>query len=250
MIGLLATRSAISKFDSREEVLARVKDALYAVKLSIAGSDPAMQMRAHTFVTVLSYLLGNFLEAKSSEAELIDVSLRFGIPSYGTPGLIFGALANMATGKWESIAETCEFLEEASIYSPATVLRMSVDAFLDFDVEYEETTTRALGEFLNSPTGTRIWIWSAIAQVQLMHPDLTLTQDLWEQIDTRSGTDRGSFTRLARQIGFDAIRAVLDQDSGAARAAYEETRRMKGLYWILSFDRLLGLLSRVMGELD
>ncbi|MCI0871385.1 MAG: hypothetical protein J4O07_06180, partial [Chloroflexi bacterium] len=48
----------------------------------------------------------------------------------------------------------------------------------------------------------------------------------------------------------DAIRAVLNHDPAAARVVYEETRRRKGLYWILSFDRLLGLLSRVMGEPD
>ncbi|MCH7735375.1 MAG: hypothetical protein IH961_09210 [Chloroflexi bacterium] len=245
--GLLATRSAISDFDTRDVVLARLKDAEDAVNLSAVSSDPAMEMRAHTFVMVLKYMLGRMDESKSSGTKLVEVSRRFGIPSYGKSGIAFGAWANMARGEWESIGVVCDRLDEQSVAAFPIALRMTVNAIRGIDSDYEESITRMLAEEWSFSRGSAGLIGITVAQVQLMHPEFTLEQNLWDQIDELAPK---SFSGRYAIIGTAAIIAVVDHDQAAARAIYEKARGRKGLYWILSVDRLLGLLSRVMGELD
>ena len=81
-----------------------------------------------------------------------------------------------------------------------------------------------------------------------MHPELIIEKNLWDRIHELL-LQRLAVGRAA-EIGTAAIIAVVDHDPAAARAIYQKARGRNGLYWILSFDRLLGLLSRVMGEPD
>ena len=126
-----------------------------------------------------------------------------------------------------SVGVACERLDELSIDGHPITLRMTVDAFRGIDSDYEEAITRALGEISETALrGVFHNLASAVAQVQLMHPDLALAQDLWEQIDART-TETGPFAANAK-VAFDAIQAVLNRDAAAARVVYEETRRRRG----------------------
>ena len=229
-----------------------ITKGLMAIEMAQTANDPRAEVAARYFITMALSSVGELEEMRRHAEAMLAPAERLRDNFWLTSALWRNEIAYRLAGDWETARK---YSDRCLAISPTRQALLADRVMLECEVgEFGQSETH-LERFSNVTVGSARLVHSGYVAMLIplagkisgSHDNLDTAEEAARSVLFSASANPNAVSRA--QVGLGLV-AVLRNDAVTARHQYSALEAYKGTYswWLISVDRLLGLLAKTVGN--